>query len=122
MRLPAMKQEDGADSVGEVGEQEGGDVVVVRVGGVEGGDADDEAEHDASPEDDAGEQHGGTVGGRPLLDVGEAGDGVAAGEAFVEAHGGEDAAKQRGQSGADEGEHKDARAGTRGGRGGSWRA
>jgi hypothetical protein len=79
-----------------------GNLRVAGVGGVERGDANDEAEDDAGPECSARDQHGGRVAGGPVGDV----DSLAAGEALVEFHGGEDAAqderKQRADGGKDD--------------------
>jgi len=88
--------------VGEVGDEDGGDLRVAGVGGVEGRDADDEAEDDAGPEGDAADERGGGVAGGPVGDTGR----LIAGVALVESGGGEDAAqderKQRSDGGEDE--------------------
>jgi hypothetical protein len=97
---PGEQDEDCADGVGEVRDEDGSKLRVAGVGGVEGGDADDAAEDDAGPEDGAGDEGGGRVIRRPVGDVG----GLAAGEALVELGGGEDAAEDKGEQRADQGE------------------
>jgi len=97
------QQKDGSDRVGEVGKDEDGDRRTAGVGGVKGGEADETADEDAGPEDDAGEELGGAVRGRP---IGDSGGGVA-GEALVELCGDQRAAQKRGQTGADGRENDD---------------
>ncbi len=105
--IAGEQQEDCADGVGEIGHRMTVMSDAVRVGGVEGGDADDEARARRIPRRRVRvEQHGGAVRRRPVLDVGDAGDGVAAGETLIESHGGEDAAQQRGEGSADQGKQK----------------
>jgi hypothetical protein len=110
------EQEDGSDGVGEIGKDEDGDRRTAGVGGVEGGEADETADEDAGPEDDAGEELGGAVRGRP---IGDRGGGVT-GEALVELCGDQRAAQEGGQTGADgrhydDGEEKGEQAGKKAG-------
>ncbi|WP_433965842.1 hypothetical protein [Tunturiibacter gelidiferens] len=57
------QEEDGSDGVGEIGEDEDGDLGFAGEGSVEGGDADEAADGDAAPEDDAGEERCRAMGG-----------------------------------------------------------
>jgi hypothetical protein len=84
------EKDDSPDGVGEVGDQEEGDLRVVCVRGVEGGDADEAANDDEGPEDRSADQQRRAMRGRP---VGDGRDGVV-GEALVEFNGGEDTAEK----------------------------
>ncbi len=99
------EQKEGADGVGDVGQKEDRHLRAVGIGRIEGGDADDEAEQDASPEDHTRDEERGAVGGR---EVGDAGGTVAV-QALVEVDLDEDAAEGEREKGADAGhdEHGD---------------
>src|ERR1700742_2341531 len=84
------EEQDCSDGVGEVGDDDVGDLRVAGIGGVKGGDADEAADEEAGPERNADDECGGTVGWGP---VGDWRDGVA-GETLVELCGSEGTAKK----------------------------